>query len=279
MPEVTVGGVRLAYHVRGSGPVCLVYPGGPGFDWRYLRLAMLEEQLTLVYAEPPGSGNSGLLPDGNYSMERYASFADHLARHLGEPKVFLLGHSHGAFVALQTALDFPDRLAGLIVYGGAAFYGPELFERAYRNIEAWVVDRPPGDPLSAQIVQAWHDDPPEPEAHLDAFRRLLPMYFHDYAAIENGLADWRDSLAITLDPNRQEERWDIRDRLGEIAVPTLVLAGAADFITPLDSARELADGIPDAELVILAASGHLAHLEEPDAFRDAVLRFTDSEPA
>lgn len=268
-----VDGVRFIYHVHGSGPVCLVYPGGPGFDWRYLRLPMLEGHLTLVYAEPPGSGASGLLADGNYSIERYASFAHHLTRHLGESKVFLLGHSHGAFVALQTALDFPDQLAGIIVYGGAAFYGPELFDQAYRNIEAWVAGRPPGDPLSEQIVQAWHDDPPEPEAHMDAFRRLLPMYFHDYAAIEDGLADWLQTLAITIDPNRQEEHWDIRDRLGEIAVPTLVLVGAADFITPLNSAEELAAGIPDAELVVLAKSGHFNHLEDPEEFRNSVLGF------
>jgi len=268
-----VDGVRFTYHVHGTGPVCLVYPGGPGFDWRYLRLPMLEEHLTTVYVEPPGSGNSGLLPDGDYSIERYASFADHLARHLGESKVFLLGHSHGAFVALQTALDFPDRLAGVIVYGGAAFYGPELFERAYRKIEAWVAGRPPGDPLSAQIVQAWHDDPPEPEAHMDAFRRLLPMYFKDYASIQDRLTDWRATLEITLDPNRQEEHWDIRDRLGEIAVPTLVLVGVADFITPLNSAQELADGIPGSELVVLPGSGHFGHLEEPDAFRNSVVGF------
>jgi proline iminopeptidase len=268
-----VDGVRVTYHVHGTGPVCVVYPGGPGFDWRYLRLPMLEEHLTTVYVEPPGTGNSGLLPDGDYSIERYASVADHVARHLGESKVVLLGHSHGAFVALQTALDFPDRLAGIVVYGGAAFYGPELFEQAYRNIEAWVAGRPPGDPLSEQIVQAWHDDPPEREAHLAAFLRLLPMYFKDYDAIRGRLTDWVTTFDIIVDPNRQEEHWDIRDRLGEVAVPTLVLAGEADFITPLNSARELADGIPGAELIVLAASGHFAHVEEPEAFRNSVVGF------
>ncbi len=266
-------GVRFTYHVHGTGPVCVVYPGGPGFDWRYVRLPMLEEHLTMVYIEPPGSGNSGLIPGGDYSIQRYATFADHLVRHLGESKVVLLGHSHGTFVALQTALDFPGRLAGIIVYGGAAFYGPELFEQAYRNIQVWVAGRPPGDPLSEQIVQAWHDEPPEREAHLAAFLRLLPMYFKDYDAIQDGLTDWVRTIDITLDPDRKEEHWDIRGRLGEVAVPTLVLAGEADFITPLNSAQELADGIPGAELVVLSGSGHFAHVEEPDAFRNSVLRF------
>ncbi|MFI7067782.1 alpha/beta fold hydrolase [Kribbella sp. NPDC050124] len=272
MHELTIDGVRMAYHRHGAGPVCVVFPGGPGFDWRYLRLPMLEAHLTTVYVEPPGSGHSDLLPGGDYAIGRYASFVERLMDHLGSEKVFLLGHSHGAFVALQTALDFPSRLAGIVVYGGAAFYGPELFDQAYRNIEAFVAGRPPGDPLSAQIVQAWHDDPPGREEHLAAFLRLLPMYFHDREAVHR-LTDWVDTIDITVDPDRKEERWDIRERLGEVAVPTLVLVGAADFITPENSARELADGIPGAELVVFASSGHFTHLEEPDAFRNAVLRF------
>ncbi|HET6985326.1 MAG TPA: alpha/beta fold hydrolase, partial [Kribbella sp.] len=79
---------------------------------------------------------------------------------------------------------------------------------------------------------------------------------------------------MTVDPNRKESRWDIRDRLGEIAVPTLVIVGSADFISPENSARELADGIPGADFVVLKESGHFGHVEEPDTFRDAVLRFT-----
>ncbi|WP_165949136.1 alpha/beta fold hydrolase [Kribbella turkmenica] len=273
MHELMVDGVRLAYHVHGNGPVCLVHPGGPGIHWPYLRLPALEKHLTMVYVEPPGTGNSGLLPDGDYSMTRYASFVDRLARHLGESKVFVLGHSHGGFVALQTALDHPERLAGIIVYDGMAFNGPELGEQASRNIDAYVGRRPPGDPLAAQVLQAWQDDPADREEQLDALRRLLPVYFKDYEAIEGRLTDWGATIDLTIDPNRKDSRWDIRGRLGEIAVPALVLVGVADFICPENSARELADGIPGSELIVLAESGHFGHLEQPDVFRDCVVEF------
>jgi proline iminopeptidase len=271
--ELQVDGVRLAYHVHGTGPVCLVHPGGPGVHWTYLRMPELEQDLTMVYVEPVGTGNSDLLPDGDYSMERYASFVDRLAGHLGETKVFLLGHSHGGFVALQTALDFPERLAGIVVYDAMAFNGPELGEQAYRNIEAYVARRPPGDPLSEQVVQAWHDDPQEREGQLDALRRLMPVYFKNYEGVRDRTAGWERTLDLTVDPNRQDSLWDIRGRLAEIAVPTLVLVGAADFICPENSARQLYDGIPSAELVVLRESGHFGHIEEPAAFQDAVLRF------
>jgi proline iminopeptidase len=207
-------------------------------------------------------------------MERYASFVAELARHLGDDPVFVLGHSHGGFVVLQTALDHPELLRGVIVYDAMAYNGPELGAQAFQNLEAYVAARPAGDPLAAQVLAAWQEQPVGHDAELDALRRLLPVYFKDFEAIDPRLGEWKQTVDLSVDPNRQESLWDIRGRLGEIAVPTLVIVGTADFICPENSARELADGIPGSELVVLSESGHFGHLEEPDRFYDAVLRFT-----
>ncbi|MGS2811439.1 alpha/beta fold hydrolase [Nocardia sp. MW-W600-9] len=56
-------GVIQRYHVYGSGPVCLVHPGGPGIHWEYLRMPALEQHLTMVYIEALGTGESGRLPN------------------------------------------------------------------------------------------------------------------------------------------------------------------------------------------------------------------------
>ncbi|GAA1617858.1 alpha/beta hydrolase [Kribbella sancticallisti] len=270
-------GVKVTYHVAGSGPVCLAHPGGPGIHYDYLRMPRLEEHLTMVYIEPVGTGASDLLPDGDYSMEKYAYYADQLARHLGEEKVFFLGHSHGGFVALQFALDHPERLRGVIVYDAMAFNGPELGEEAYRQVEAYAARRPAGDPLAEQVVQAWKEDSGvDKVAHLDSLRRLLPVYFRDFEEIEPRIADWLATVDLTIDPNRQPSLWDVRDRLADIGVPALVLVGAHDFICGEKWARQLHDGIPGSELVVLPASGHFGHLEEPEAFVGAVLRFATS---
>lgn len=82
---VVVDGVRQVYRVEGRGPVCLVHPGGPGVHPEYLRMPALEGGLTLVYLDPVGSGDSGLLPDGDYSMSRYARFAEAVLDDLGAP--------------------------------------------------------------------------------------------------------------------------------------------------------------------------------------------------
>ncbi|TCM47662.1 alpha/beta fold hydrolase [Kribbella sp. VKM Ac-2568] len=278
MSELIVDGVKVSYHVAGSGPVCLAHSGGPGIHFEYLRMPELEHHLTMVYIEPVGTGNSDLLPDGDYSMEYYAHYANEVARQLGEEKVFFLGHSHGGFVALQFALDHPESLAGIIVYDSMAFNGPELGEEAGRRVDEYAAEHP-GDPVADQVVQAWREDadlPADKAAHLDSLRRLLPVYFKDFRGIQDRIADWMATLDLTLDPNRQPSLWDVRDRLGEITVPTLVLVGAADFICGEKFARQLHDGIPGSQLVVFGESGHFAHLEEPQAFFAAVLGFVSA---
>lgn len=275
MSELIVDGVRVSYHVAGSGPVCLVHPGGPGIHYEYLRMPELEQHLTMVYIEPVGTGHSDLLPDGDYSMENYASYANEVARQLGEEKVFFLGHSHGGFVALQFALDHPESLAGIIVYDSMAFNGPELGEEAGRRVDEYAAEHA-GDPLADQVVQAWREDsdlPVDKAAHLDSLGRLLPVYFKDFRGVQDRIADWMTAMDLTLDPNRQPSPWDVRARLGEITVPTLVLVGVADFICGEKFARQLHDGIPGSQLVVFGQSGHFAHLEEPEAFAAAVLGF------
>lgn len=232
MPELVVDGVKVSYHVAGSGPVCLVHSGGPGIHYDYLRMPELEQQLTMVYLEPVGTGASDLLADGNYSMENYAYYAAKVAQQFGQ--------------------------------------------EAKRQLDAYVARRPAGDPLAAQVQQAWNEDselPDDKERHLDNLHRLLPVYFRDFEEIEPRLADWFTLMDLTIDPNRQPSEWDIRDRLSEIDGPVLVIVGAYDFICGEKWARQLHDGIAGSELVVLSGSGHFGHLEEPEEFFGSVLRF------
>lgn len=111
-----IDGIVQRYNVAGTGPVCVVHPGGPGINWEYLRLPLLESKLTTVYLEPVGTGASGLLPDGDYGMKRYAYFARALIDLLGVHRPHFLGHSHGGCVGLQLAIDNPGGLGGLILY-------------------------------------------------------------------------------------------------------------------------------------------------------------------
>lgn len=274
---VDIDGVRQVYHVAGSGPVCLVHSGGPGVHWNYLRMPLLEERFTMLYLEPVGSGASGLLPDGDYSVERYAHFSERLLTHLGLDRVHFIGHSHGGFVGLQFALDHPDRLHSLVAYDTAPLVGPELSAEAGRKVDEFVARRS-GRPEAEQVLTAWREGSGDDrESNLNWLQRMLPIYLENYAGHEADYASWLAGLDMTVDPGRKPDTWDIRDRLASIETRTLVVVGKEDFICGTKWAEELALGMPCAESVILPATGHMAHIELPADFAGLVADFVTSD--
>lgn len=143
--RVEIDGLMQAYEVSGTGPVCLVHSGGPGVNSEYLRMPLLEQHMTLVYLDPIGTGRSGLLPGGDYSVAEYARRLERLRAYADVTDAYLLGHSHGGFVALQYGLDHPGRMRGLIIYSGAPSYSPDHRAVAKSQMEAFVnrwPDRP-----------------------------------------------------------------------------------------------------------------------------------------
>lgn len=157
---VDIDGVEQRYHVHGTGPVCVAHSGGPGIFWEYLRMPALEEHLTVVYPEPIGTGASGRLPSHphGYTRARYSRFLSALIEHLGVPEVFLLGHSHGGFVAQYHALHHPDRIAGVILYDSAPVTGPEHGAEAMRLVQAFAA-RHADNPALPEVVEAFQSIP------------------------------------------------------------------------------------------------------------------------
>ncbi|WP_206066707.1 alpha/beta fold hydrolase [Nonomuraea composti] len=276
---IDVEGVAQRFHVAGSGPVVLAHPGGPGLAWEYLRMPAAERHLTMVYVEPIGTGASGRLPahPHGYTRERYARALDGLIDHLGAGPVHLLGHSHGGFVAQHYALTRPDRLAGVILYGSAPVTGPEHFAEAARTMEAFA-RRNAGRPELKDVLDTWQslgglsDD----EATTRAARGILPAYLAEYWDHQERYAPLfsiTGTFVSGLDDQGVPDLVDDRAALPSIKTPTLVVAGRHDVICGPRWANELAAGIPGAELVMLEHSGHLGHVEEPDAFARAVTSF------
>jgi proline iminopeptidase len=238
----------------------------------------LEQYLTLVYIDPVGSGDSDLLADGNYSMSRYGHFAAAVLDDIGAPSGYFLGHSHGGFVGLQFALDHPDRLNGLILYDTAPTNGPDQREAATKEMTA-LVQRWPDRPEVAEAGRMWNAvnlsramEIADDHAFSRYLNGILPAYFADYRkTVEQVGADL--TLRVTYDPNRLPSRWDVRDKLDAINVPTLLIVGTYDFICPPRFAHEMNAGLSNARLCELRESGHFGHIEETDEFSAAVLGF------
>lgn len=275
--------VTQRYHVYGSGPVCLVHPGGPGIHWEYLRMPELEKHLTMVYVEALGTGESGRLPThpNGYTRDRYSVALQRIIDHLGVPKVYLLGHSHGAFVAAYHAIHRPDGLAGIILYEGAPVTGPEHGAEAMRRLQEFAAahaDQPGlNDVLAA--FGAMQDISSDAQT-LAVARGVLPSYLADYWGDEQRWSSVRDALRASyisgLDAIGYPELIDDRADLPKVTVPALVIVGRFDVICGPRWAQELHDLIPGSRLAVLEHSGHLGHLEEPGHFADAVRDFVHS---
>jgi pimeloyl-ACP methyl ester carboxylesterase len=272
---VTVDGTRLAYHIAGDGPVMIAHPGGPGVEYSYLRFPQLEETFTMVYLEPAGTGASGPLPEHATYAGTYADLLHGLVEHLGVPRVYLFGHSHGGVVAQRYALDHPDRVAGLVLYSSTPVTDAAFWAAGTRQAAAYP-RRHPDVPEAAAAAVALEEPLPEQtdDATTARMGAGLPVYFADFwgrraefQPLRDGIRTWLVDFGTTA--------IDFRPHLPRITAPTLVITGRHDFICGPEWAGMLHTGIPGARLVILEDSGHFGHIEEPESFAEAVHELRD----
>lgn len=281
--SVVIDGVEQSYHVRGRGPICVAHPGGPGVDWAYLRIPALEEDLTMVYVEPIGTGASGRLPQpSKYTLDRYARQLQGLIELLDSGPVHVLGHSHGGFVALTLAIAHPEVLAGMVLFDSAARAGQEWMTAVMAEVTRFA-ETHRNRPDMADVLAALDEEATATtdEELTNIFRRQLPIYFADYWSREEEFQPIRETVTMYAGPNQSDElsTHDLRDQLPAIEVPSLIIVGRHDVILSPRWSQELHHGLPRSELAILERSGHFGHLEEPERFTTTVARFvTGSSP-
>ena len=275
--SITVDSIVQRYHVHGTGPVCVAHPGGPGIAWDYLRSRALEEHLTMVYLEPAGTGDSSRLPShpNGYTRARYSRHLTALIDHLGAPRVHLLGHSHGGFVAQYHAVAHPEQLASMVLYDSSPVTGPEFGADIGRALGETAA-RHAGKPGLEEALAAFAQIPTiaDDEAQLRIARGIIPVYLADYWADEPRWAGMQDALDATyisgLDENGVPDVVEDREALAEVEVPALVVAGRFDPICGVRWAEELHELIPGSELVILSLGGRGAMGSSPEGTFEAL---------
>ena len=272
----THDGRQLTYRREGSGPVLVCHPGGPGFSSGYLAdLGGLGATRTLVLLDPRGTAGSDAPEDPRaYKTSDYVADVEELREHLGVEQLDLLGHSHGGVVALAYAAAHPRSVRRLVAADSLVRLRPEQQEElmSRHRDEPWYDDA---------LLALQQEDAGEysSDAELEAnARRFWPMYFADYderaakyvAASILGERPNPDALKLF---NEGIADWDMRDALGTIEAPTLVITGEYDFICGPACADDIADGITRAEKVIVEDCGHFTFVERPEEFRRAIERF------
>lgn len=245
--------VRLHHTVTGgTGPAVLLGPslGTTGKLW--LELAEdLSRDHRVVSLDLRGHGGSPV-PPGPYTIEELAADVVATADDLGLDRFAYVGLSIGGAVGQVLGLDHGDRLSSLVLCCTAPVFG----DPATWTDRAAQVRRDGLEPLVAATTERWFT-PGYRAEHPDRVAWVMDMF---RATPTEGYAGCCEALA----------RYDVTGRLGQLRVPTRVVAGAEDPGTPPDVGRSIADAVPEADLVVLEDAAHIANVAVPQAFNAAV---------
>lgn len=253
---------EIATEQRGaSGPPLLLIHGFP-LDrtlWR-AQLDALAPHARVVALDLPGFGESPPAASARVqTMEQHADAVLAVADALGFARFAVGGLSMGGYVALALARRAAARLTGLLLCDTRAEADAPAACEQRRADAARVLAHGHEFVISAMLPRLFGSTSqttrPELVAHVTSMMRRAT----------------REAVAASL--LGLAERRDARLDLALIALPTLVLCGEEDMITPPKCARALADGIPGARLELIAQAGHLAPLEAPDAVNLAIMNW------
>ena len=257
--RLTVNGVSLAVEVRGEGPAVLFVHGYP-LDhtiWRDQLDAL--EGYRRIAPDLRGMGRSDA-PDLGYGMSIYAADLAALLDALGVDDVVLCGLSMGGYVIFEFLRRWRHRVRGLVLMDTRAEADGAEARRA--RDAAGATAREAGAAAIAESMLPKLLAPGSAERAPEMVERIRRMMTDTpVAGIVGALAAMRD----------RQDSTDLLPTLG--GIPTLIVVGEEDAVTPPDAARRMAGAIPNARLLLVPGAGHLPPVERPSETSAALLEF------
>lgn len=270
--RVSVGDVRLFFEVFGQElafpdpsmerrPVLIGLHGGPGLDGTKLRyqVSHLGDAAQVVVPDQRGHGRSDHGTPETWNLATWAADVKNLSDALGIEHPVVLGTSFGGFVAQQYAATYPEHPAGLILLST----GPRI-----TSLEETVARfREVGGEEAADVVRRAMESPSE-QTFADWRRVLGPLSSvnpHPDPAIARLEAERIETPEVNLHFTREIRVMDLRDRLGAVRCPTLVLLGEQDSTVPAHLGREIVEAIPKglARLELVPEAAHEVIVDNP----------------
>jgi pimeloyl-ACP methyl ester carboxylesterase len=261
MPQRTVNGATLNYQEQGSGTPLVLLHGFP-LDSRIWReqVAALSNGFRVIAPDLRGFGQSK--SNDAFTMESLADDVHALLTDLGALPAIVGGLSMGGYVMLAYAKKYPTDLRGLMLIDTKAEGDtPEGKEGRQKMIELARAQgaKAVADQMMPKMLAPDADKSrPQVKRELDAI-----MQSQTPLTIEHALSAMRD-------------RPDSVSNLPSIAVPTLVIVGEHDAITPPAGAEKMSKAIPHATCVVIRGAGHMSPMEQPQQVTDAIRRFASS---
>jgi proline iminopeptidase len=236
----------------------------------------LGDAYRLVFVDQRSQGRSDRAPESTWNLAQMAADVSSLAKAMGLARYAVLGHSFGAFVALQHAADHPGAAAQTIVSGGVP--SARYLEYVDANLAAFEPVE-----LRRQVAASWEREKSARTA--DEVAALLhdqqPFHFADPADPRIAEYEARSGSAVYSPEvlrhfaNQEYGAIEVEDRLAAVTQPTLILVGRHERVCSVPAAEAMAAAIPRAELVIFEKSGHMIFVEENERYQRVVRHFLD----
>jgi pimeloyl-ACP methyl ester carboxylesterase len=277
--DVPYAGDTLTVHYEEAGegePALLLLHGfaASTFSWREVLPALGEWGRTVAFDRPafgvterplPESWQGDWTTQNPYTAQAQADLTVGVMDQLGIDRAVLAGNSAGGAVAMLTALEHPERVKALVLIDPAVYSGGNPVPGL-----RWIFNTPQmrhlGPLISRQIQgwgldfarSAWYDPAKITDEIWAGYQKPLQM------------ADWDRALWELTAANAPS---GLPDRLAELTLPVLVISGDSDTIVPTELSVRLSEELPNAELVVVPACGHVPHEECPQTVLDAIQAF------
>jgi pimeloyl-ACP methyl ester carboxylesterase len=264
MPKVAINGVEINYSLEGSGEETIVFLNGimmNTLSWNdFVPVLTKQNNYRFLRLDFRDQGFSSPCKE-DYHVSIHVDDLKGLLDELGLKKVHLLGVSYGAMVAMMFALKYPEYLSTLILPNAVARV--TKFLQAASDIWEYSAATNSGEVFFKLSMPFIYSD--------DFYNRNWTWLKEREAIFEQILTkEYFESLNRL---SRSSKDFDILDQLQAIKVPTLLIAGTRDIITPVYEMKKIQEQIADSKMVIIEDAGHASFYEKMDEFATAVLGF------
>lgn len=263
---IEVEGIKLHYQEKGEGtPLVLIHGyGSSSYTWRDV-FEPLVENFRVIAVDLKGFGFSEK-PDGDYTRRGQAVLVQKFLDKLKIEKAWFAGSSMGGEVSLNVALQNAERVAGLILVDSAGVESvkgssktPSRFKIPFVGRAFIALGLMNNSLVRESLERSYFDDSKVTENLVDAYYLPLSTNYGQRAAL------------------RAQQQWDfhpIEDDLSKVKVPTMLIWGKEDLVTPLEGGKKMNASIEDSKLVVFENCGHLPQEEMPEKTVREILKFT-----
>jgi 3-oxoadipate enol-lactonase len=261
MPTASVNGVDINYKDSGGSgtPVLLLHAFPLSSDQWEPQIESLGDRFRFIAPDLKGFGGSSAPEDrSGYTMDSYADEVAGLLDDLGIDKVTVVGLSMGGYIAFAFLRRHGDRVAGLVLADSRAEADPpEGIEKRSGQQELVANEGTAG--LIEGLAGALLGEPTR-EKKPEVVERAKRLMDQPPAGFIGALEAMKGRPDSTSD-------------LAGISVPTLIIVGENDGVTPQEASRKMHEHIAGSRLVVIPESGHLSNIEAPEAFNGALAEF------